>query len=288
MQLENSKVEGEKKDALVWLVMKGNRYLKGACISAFSAKLTKTRCELVLMATKDVQIGDQPPKIFDRIVSIEYVHGNSKTPMSKRQKEKYGKWMDVSYTKWVCLSLIEYRKVIFVDADIIIHKNIDHLFQLDPPAGRFFNYMIKGKLNHLKHGDKINPVFMYDNLILTSHKKTRQPNFTVNGGFVLLQPEMKMFEKLLEISKQNIVFRNVSSIDECIISLLYTLHNKSWTNLDKIYNCETWKDKDYKNASVMHFIGDDLPWEIDEIKFKDLEIYKKYQNLYEKFITQTI
>lgn len=277
--------------ALVWLVMKGNRYLKGASISAYSARLTKTSCSLVLMVTNDVKVGDEQKRVFDEIVSVDYVTTNNKAYMSQKQKKKYSKWMNVSCTKWECLKLVQYKKVIFVDADIVIHKNIDHLFELNAPAARFYNYMIDGRLNKLKHRVTINPVFMYNNLIKTKPKKytkTNHTNYTLNGGFVILEPNMKMHNKMLELCKQKLIYDNVSSIDECVISFLYTIFNISWTNLDKMYNCEVWKDKDYKKASVLHYIGSDLPWESDEIKYEDVKLYKKYQKSYTNFVNSNI
>ena len=58
------------------------------------------------------------------------------------QKEMYGPWIDVSFTKWHCLGLTQYDRICFVDADKIMLTNIDDIFQMAAPAGIILSYML--------------------------------------------------------------------------------------------------------------------------------------------------
>merc|ERR1712232_1297295 len=58
------------------------------------------------------------------------------------------KWGGV-FTKFQLFGLTEYRKVLFLDLDMLILKNMDELFDLEPPAA-----MMKGRRNPY-HGEPI-------------------------------------------------------------------------------------------------------------------------------------
>lgn len=125
-----------KRCAWVVLLMIGKAYAPGALVIAQSLRLVKTRHELVVMVTDDVpeETRAQLRLVFDRVVDIPYIEHTARRYDAKRQMEAYGGWMDRAFTKWNCLALTEYDKVILIDADMAAVANIDDLFDLPAPA----------------------------------------------------------------------------------------------------------------------------------------------------------
>jgi hypothetical protein len=125
--------------AYVALVMKGDAYIPGALVAAASLRNTKTRHALVCMVTPDVTATGREAlaQVFDRVIQVDYLQGAVRRMATSRQQDMYKRWMDVSFTKWRALTLVDYAKVLFVDADKVVLTNVDHLFDLPAPAGTF-------------------------------------------------------------------------------------------------------------------------------------------------------
>ena len=125
--------------AYVWLVMRGNAYIPGVLVSAYSIRLTATPHELVCLVTEDVTHAARQllRRLFDDVIVVPYMSARVRQLRSAKQQQLYESWQPVSFTKWNCLSLTQYTKVLFLDADVIAMASIDHLFQLHAPAGTF-------------------------------------------------------------------------------------------------------------------------------------------------------
>ena len=57
----------------------------------------------------------------------------------KRQQLYSQTFTSTIFTKWNCLTLAEYDKIVCVDADVAFQTNADDLFDLPAPAGTFDN-----------------------------------------------------------------------------------------------------------------------------------------------------
>lgn len=267
------------KYSYVWCVFGGNKYVIGAIASAFSVKKSKTNHDLVCMYTDDVTDTELLSKAFTKIVKVDYLQYKSKDLKTKKQKDIYGSWIDKSYTKMNCLSLIEYKKILFMDADTVVLNNIDHLFQLQAPAGTFSSPWGD------KYGGTI-PLKMYPNLHgeLVSTGSIRSA--MMNGGVaviattLLLEPDMDVFDKYkiyLEWS-QPFGFQNCNSgFDEQSITSFYAkVYGKDWVHIHQRYNFIPWKanwmNREDK-AHVFHFFNKDKPWTMNPKEWPDLKIY---------------
>ena len=153
-----------KSCAFVTLLMKNPHYIYGGLVMAYSLKLTNTKHQIVCMITEDLYDAYHTvlEAVYDTVFKIPYITHKVDSVGSKKQDEIYGDWKDVSFTKWQCLALTEYDKICFLDADLIISQNIDHLFELNTPAACFKHYWndfgrTAGKTTHytnIKYGER--------------------------------------------------------------------------------------------------------------------------------------
>lgn len=268
----------KNKYAYVWLLMKGSKYLAGIITSIYSIIRTKTQHDIIVMITEDVD--EKTRKILKKIAivkEIPYIKTNIQL-LTKRQKEKYDSWMNVSTTKWNCMNFTEYQKVLFLDADTIIIKNIDHLFKLRAPAGTFYNPW------SLKTDGKIIKNFYKDKKqIYTSDisKALFNKGFVIIASCVLIKPDKLDFINFKNMLKEKLKFNTYSSADESSLVYYYSIYRPkkiNWTNLSNCYqfipawykynSCTNGKPFT-KNVYILHIFGD-LPWEMTN---KEMESY---------------
>jgi len=76
--------------------------------------------------------------IFTNVVEVPYLSFRVAPLRTQKQRTMYGAWVTDAFTKWNCLSLVQYEKTLFVDADKLALANLDHLFEeMRAPAGTF-------------------------------------------------------------------------------------------------------------------------------------------------------
>lgn len=266
------------KYAYVFLVMKNEKYIAGAVVAALSLKNTGTKYDLVCMVTHDISENGRNKllTIFDYIVEVDYITKNSLPLKTKKQTDMYKSWIDHSYTKWNALKLIQYKKVIFLDADIILLSSIDSLFELSCPAATFsspwsYPYVKPGIYNpylNLKHGDAV-------------------PKKAINNGFnnsfvaiattFLLEPNLQDFDnynKMLD-SREYIGFTKCySGHDETTIAYyLSNIAKKEFTFIDQSYNFIPWKTNwlSRKMTPKIYHYFNIKPWLLTRSDWPDLE-----------------
>lgn len=201
---------GKNIYAYVTLVMLGDRYIPAAIVLAQSLKNCGTKADLVVLVTPDVsnEGKDILNKFFDVLKVVEYV-----TVSNWRTKKQYHrKYLELVFTKFHLFNLVQYKKVILIDADAIVLKYPDHLFTLNTPAGCFLedkdlfitydnngNYILpsNGKIEWYQkycdccgHGKRI-PKEMTDRV------KTNFKNSGIGGGLILLEPKVGEFDDII-------------------------------------------------------------------------------------------
>lgn len=250
-----------------------NVYITGAVVLGFSLMKTESRYDRIVLVTPDVtkhsiEILSQ---VYTKIVPIDYVKVNPNIFLDEKTR-----FRDV-FTKLRCLDLIQYEKIIILDLDMIITKNIDHLFNLNAPAACL-------KKNYVPYGKRINPdTICSDNKLVGS----------INAGLMLLVPDR---EEWLDI--QNDILTNNSLLkyrypEQDYISLRYC---NQWTSItfnynfqfgltDRVKKCKYTHD----NIYVIHYSSSFKPWNrliknyvptSQELKF--IKQHKNYYKLWEK------
>ena len=124
------------------LVMGDIDYMKGAFVCAKSLRDQNTIYPIVLMLGEDINLNyleenGEILSIFDQVIIVPIIEHPILPFVSKRQKDIYGKWMSKSFTKWNCLTLLSYEKVILLDVDMVVVTNCDELFHLSTPSACF-------------------------------------------------------------------------------------------------------------------------------------------------------
>jgi len=267
------------KNAYVMLMFGGDSYLEGIKTLAYSLIKTGTKNDIICMVTHDVSQNarNKMKKLGIKVIEVPYLKFKSKPLKSQKQADRYP-WMNVSYTKLNCLNLTQYKKILFLDADMIVMKNIDHLFKRHAPASQFVDKKIfKDKKNNFGK-------FVTQNNI-KKLLNTRQ--FVADASLLLLEPNKKHFEDYKKMMKtmEPFGFKAISGYDEQSICYFMSLYKKGpkkkWLNLGGQYSCNWTIDCDQKTAYILNFIGDIKPW-IKDIskKFPDtLPWYKLHKEM---------
>ena len=159
--LDSEYVSDPSKEAFVTLLT-SDSYVAGVLAWIQSLKQTNTTRKLVIMYTEDADIS---PVIIDsmknkmgaELILVETIYFNSAKNMFIE-----------TYTKFNIFKLIQFNKVIFLDADIVILKNIDHLFSVPAPAASLDIYL------------------------------SMQNRFMFNSGVMVLSPSIETFNEIIK------------------------------------------------------------------------------------------
>jgi hypothetical protein len=283
-QIEPRKIEPRKieqprilKVAYVTLLMCGDSYLPGVMVVAHSLHKTKTLADIVCMVTLDVSAEARArlESMGVLVHPVSYLTYQSKPLKTERIRELYP-WIAHSYTKWQALQL-HYDKIILLDADMLIVKNIDHLFDMNTPAMLFNSAFAKpcGKLPnafaqpcglpnaYAPHGAKI------PGGLVAQQLKTG-PLVGMSSVMVLKpQPEhLTHFKEIMEHSQPFGFPACLNGYDEQSFAWFYS----------RIYPCEFFYNiyqnyaniqfkKNYVPADMpiyaYHYFSDQKPWQTD-------------------------
>jgi predicted phosphoribosyltransferase len=99
------------------LILNEAKYIDGACISAYTyRKFGNPDIKHVVMIDKTIKDIKKLERFFDKIVVVDPVYIKSSFELSSAERvQKYASWIDYANTKWYCLMLKEYKKVLLVD-----------------------------------------------------------------------------------------------------------------------------------------------------------------------------
>lgn len=291
-----------KKCAFVTLVMIGDAYVPGALILGSSLRTVKTRHALVCMVTSDVSKGarEDLSVVFDEVVPIDYIEHRASPLRSEKQRKLYS-WASKSFTKWSCLKLTRYSKIIMLDSDICFLRNADDLFELKAPAGCFSTPWAKP---YAEPNGLMNPYLEYYRRTSRNPdardiphgtrlparlvaKSLEYPTFTVLTAVVLLEPSSDTFAMLMKTLSAKTVYgeriRLLSNTPEeaLIAEVMSSVLKLEWTHIHQKYEVIPRKPewlglKAYKDLEqdtsirAYHYLGT-KPWELSPDRWEDLE-----------------
>jgi FkbM family methyltransferase len=290
--------------AYVWLLMKGESYLPGVLIAAYSVFLTRTPHDLVCMVTKEVTMGGRRKllTVLDRLVDVNEITFPTKQMRTAKQAEIYSPWISSSFTKWECLRLIDYAKVLFLDADKVILSNLDNLFQLPAPAATFSSPWAKpfsggGMENPYyeagikEDGQVVSLELLRQGLgiggamgeAIKEKKSGRENTFTLIGTCVLLIPSIADVNRLHELVKARIPFGFAgcnSGFDEQSLAFLYLDQKIPITFIHQRANCIPWHPEwmEGERPRLFHYFNT-KPWVFPRGKYLDMEAWWEVADL---------
>ena len=265
------------KYAFCTLVMRGDSYVRAALVMGFSLK-SVSDMDRIVMVTDDVSAScvKLMQGVFTHVILVPYRKYESEPfiIVTHEQRKRYSTWIDAIYTKWNLLGFVQYEKILFLDADTVVIRNIDSIFEFNTPAGIFINPWVKTYTkrgfhdfyHHLKIGEKI-PHKIID------HALQRRGN-VVFGSCVLVSPSGEDYKKLFMMLEENQPFgfsTTRSGNDEQAISYYYRTQNKEWTMLPPNLNTIPWKINVLHDQAVINCADDDTD---EESKHESLHITK--------------
>lgn len=205
-----NKETGKCKYAYVTLVMLGDLYVAGAIVLAHSIRKCGSKVDLVVLVTPDVT--DEGKKIlgiyFTHVIEINYVN----VPNWRTKRQPHRKYLELVFTKFHIFDLVQYEKILLIDADALVLKFPDHLFTLNAPAGCFLedkeliisydkegNYVLPQD-GELKWYKKYCNVIPHGSIIpkeYTDRIRTQFGNSGIGGGLMLLEPKKGELESII-------------------------------------------------------------------------------------------
>ena len=221
-------------------VLASTNYLDGVRTLLFSLTKVKSNYPLIVIVPVGFDIAcQQAIKAWGGI--IEYAENWEKVDLGDLIKKNKRPHWNNTFIKLCIFNLVQFEKIVYIDSDMIVLENIDHLFDK----------------NHISavQGGKL--IFHWED---------------INSGLMVIKPNQKEFSELVNliptVCKKKIE-SNEGFGDQDVISYYYKYVNKQWegeNRLDERYNAmircihELCVILGYKNLKIIHFTGDKKPW----------------------------
>ncbi len=281
------------RNAYVTLVMGGDFYVPGVLALGQSLRLQQSQYPLVCMVTSEVSKQCRTwLETVCTVVAIDKLEMRTKPFRSAAQQHAYGSWIGNACTKWQCLSLTQFDKVFFLDADTLVVQPLDHIFDIIAPAGCFGSnlHVLTVSVDLFKeipHGSTLT----YQQ-VLRGLNECRAPA----GSGLLLSPSQESYNMLLRIVdlfSPNVVntattetreygfpITSESGHDEQLIAHVMCQLKHNWTALSQRYNLSSWTKPNRMpkdgNALVLHFMGGSQlrkPWQSHAEQHPSLQLW---------------
>jgi hypothetical protein len=265
-------------NAIVMLCMLKYHYVLGACISAYTHRsfIHNDDVELVIMCDDIIynKYKDLLQHYFDKVIKIDLIEFPRALSYNYKFVSETGKydWITKSLSKWQCLSLTDYDKILFIDIDIIpIRKNFYNILNLNAPTVSVY-YRLDINSTIYKDMDTVKQYYERDNIFnrFNTYKEYIDNSshlYSIDGGLVLLKPDMNLYNKYIKFInktyKNGIYSMMLSGPDET--SLFYFLIKEEKYPLvliDSKYSIIPWEnDKNIiKEAYAYNFLSNVKPW----------------------------
>ena len=216
-------------------------YLDGVLALNESLKRVGSKYPLVCALTPNISPRIREVLAFLRIETVEITNYS----YSEEMVRKYIKWgfshWERTAEKFRTFGLEQYEKIVFIDADMFILRNIDHLFNRP----------------HLS-ACQDSPMLNWD--VKDSHEQ-------LNSGIVVLKPSKKFEQELIELSQEKglsdqealrAYYPNWVQRLELRLPQEYNIFVKFWEGYAK-------QGMRPENVIGLHFIGAEKPFHSDKI-----------------------
>lgn len=259
--------------AYVTLVMLGDGYVDAALVLAKSLLASKTTKTLVCMVTADVT-AEAVAKLstYYIIEHVPYITFRCGLMKTDRQNEIYGSWIQHSFTKWNCLKL-KYKKIVYMDADQVVLRNIDGLFRCKTPClsfdSEYSTSFIKTSRLHSPFGAYTHGMKIPFNVLARAY---RDSSLLGSSGVVVLKPCLRLLATIVGLlRKENKTLTQPSRYnnghDEQVFYQAMLKLRYNAFQMDRMY---TWAAGAYwalaadRRPYVINYFGTDKPWMIKD------------------------
>ncbi|ORX84372.1 hypothetical protein BCR32DRAFT_277171 [Anaeromyces robustus] len=240
-------------DAYVTLVTSDN-YVSGAVTLAHSLRLSGTNKQIVCMVTPEVSSGSKdylldPGHLYDELITVEPFNSFDTANLSLLGRPELG----ITLTKINVWNLLQYRYVVFIDADAMVLRNIDELF------------------DRLERADTI-----VNSEVFAAAPDTGWPD-NFNSGLFACKPSVETYSNLKALALSSGSF---DGADQGLLNRYFkNWSNTSYGRLSFTFNVTPSAYYSYapayaeymSNIKVVHFIGPEKPWNWN-LRFADGKI----------------
>lgn len=251
----------------IWTTLLTNRaYFGGLLVLDHSLRKTNSKYQLKVMVTHAVAADKEYMEAFEA-AGVPTIVVDHIEPAPRDGKVNKGTWEKLA--PW---GFTEYERVVLLDSDQIILKNIDYMMEMDIPDGWIAStHACTCNPRKLPHYSKD---WIPENCAFTAaNQETGEPaaivegkvpnnHHLLNSGTVILRPSKAQYDALMDTMNTHPDVPNMIFFDQDLLAIVY--RNK-WKPLPYTYNalkpmraCHAglWKDDDIR---VLHYILN-KPW----------------------------
>ncbi|THD21219.1 Glycogenin-1 [Fasciola hepatica] len=122
----DNNVKNKKRETFMTLVT-NEEYCIGALVLGVSLRQVQTQKEMSVMVTKELnnEMRELLAKHFDNVIEVNPIYNTNCESLKALSRKD----LDISFTKIHCWSMVQFDKVVFLDADTLVLHNIDELFE---------------------------------------------------------------------------------------------------------------------------------------------------------------
>ncbi len=259
--------------------MKGDSYVPGALVLASSLRRTGSSLDSICMVTPDVSESAQRVlgMLYTKVVITDYTRAHvckMKSRTSRRMEQLYQAMWPTILTKFNCLDLEGYTNVCLLDADVVVLRCMDAIFESGALAGSFHNYYVHDDSNPYPRGMKTGDIVPRDSIIKASKLEN---SFLVSGSPLILPVHrdiLSQFKTYIEDLQERHGFIGLphmcAGVDETTITMFFTeVLKEEWRYIGLEYACVPWKDSQAQ-PYLYHYVHK-KPWTMEEGAWADLK-----------------
>lgn len=238
-----------------------NSYSNGVALLQYSLQKTSSIYPLVCLVTEEVsedivillnKIG--VTTLLVNTIFYEQLFLHNKKVIGEEQAKIWRNTM----TKLNIFRMTGYDKIVFLDADTYINRNIDHLF--------LYPHMTAAQdVSGFYHNH-----FLLNSGLLVVEPEKREFDNIINFTNSLLQNDLDRYDTLADQDIINLYFCNWKTQYECQLGDLYNIH-APFLGIEYTECCKIPRNYLIKNSYVFHFIGKNKPWTVDLYQVKELQ-----------------
>lgn len=233
-------------------------YLEGVIALNKSLSRVKAKYPLYCVLSKDVDLSIieiLSDKNINYILLDEKVYCGEVSSNTKRETWDFSNW-NFTFDKLCIWGLTQFEKIVFLDSDMIVVRNIDHLFDC-----KSFTASLAGVKYPTNHNISI----------LNSGLMVVIPDKCVKKKMLMIADKMipEMQSKNLPLGDQDIInayFPEWFRHKDLILDDGYNLYAHYLQYYLRHENYSFKKKNKYKPIYVVHFVGKEKPWMIKGFK----------------------
>ncbi|KAG0065918.1 hypothetical protein BGZ89_007805 [Linnemannia elongata] len=237
-------------------LLTNNNYASGALVLAHSLRASQTTKQLAVLITAAVSrpIRDRLAAVFDSVIEIGEIDSHSTKNLALLGRPELG----ITLTKIHVFNQTQYSKVVFLDADTLVLRNIDDLF--DTAAN--------GSLDDEDRNKRF-----------AASPDAGWPD-CFNSGVFVCKPSFKDYTGLIQMASQEGTF---DGGDQGLLNSYFSgwSRGEASNRLPFIYNTTPTASYSYAPAyqqyrdrlAVVHFIGNFKPWQW--LRFADGAVFPR-------------